>query len=236
LTETRKPIDLRLLTYNVHGLRAGTAAVAEVIASVAPDVAVLQEAPAGVRWRTRCSELARQSGLYVVAGGRPSVGNLLLCSPRVAVETASAGLFSRTPKLPRRGFASAVLVVSGARVGVVGVHLGLNLPERRRHASEIAETVARLRTRGGATVLVAGDLNALPHADALAPVRAELVDVGVRTTPWHTFPARQPTARIDVIFAPLEVTVLSCGVPDVDADDLVHASDHLPVLAVLRLP
>jgi endonuclease/exonuclease/phosphatase family metal-dependent hydrolase len=40
--------------------------------------------------------------------------------------------------------------------------------------------------------------------------------------------------RIDGIFADPAITVLSCGVPDTPG--IETASDHRPVLAVLRLP
>jgi endonuclease/exonuclease/phosphatase family metal-dependent hydrolase len=60
--------------------------------------------------------------------------------------------------------------------------------------------------------------------------------------PAETFTARRPRRRIDGVFADSSIEVLGChavqdasdAVPNATRDLLVAASDHLPVLAVLR--
>jgi endonuclease/exonuclease/phosphatase family metal-dependent hydrolase len=60
--------------------------------------------------------------------------------------------------------------------------------------------------------------------------------------PAETFTARRPRRRIDAIFADPSVEVVACHavhdasdcVPRVTRALLVAASDHLPVLAILR--
>lgn len=61
--------------------------------------------------------------------------------------------------------------------------------------------------------------------------------------PWGgelTFPPGAPRKRIDAVFATGGIEVLGCGVPEslpgVTAADLRAATDHLPVLAALRVP
>ncbi|CAM5695389.1 endonuclease/exonuclease/phosphatase family protein [Streptomyces californicus] len=53
-------------------------------------------------------------------------------------------------------------------------------------------------------------------------------------------PAPEPRKRIDAVFATPGIEVLGCGVPTglpgVSEDDLRAATDHLPVLAALRVP
>lgn len=230
----REPIELRVLTYNVHGLRSGTAAVARVISAARPDVVCVQEAPVGLRWRSRAAELARRAGLYVVTGGRPAAGNLLLCAARVDLVSAGDHLLSRTPGLPARGCAAAVLHAGGTTIGVVGTHFGLNASERRRHAAEVAEIAEQMRAAGATSVVVAGDLNSTPAAAEWEPLLVGLSDTAGIGAAWSTFPVRTPRARIDVVLAEPEVAVHSRGVPD--HAELASASDHLPVLAVLRLP
>lgn len=227
-------VEIRLLTYNVRGLRAGSAAVAAVIASVRPDVVCVQEAPVWWRWRTRAAELARLSGLYVVTGGRPAAGNVLLCAARVDRMTAEDHRFSRTPGLATRGCAWAILRVGGVKVGVIGVHFGLRASERSRHAEDVASIAERLRAVGAMTVVVAADLNSKPWSREWEPLLRRLRDPVATDVAWGTFPAEAPTARIDVVLVEPNVTVVSCAVPD--HPDVTRASDHRPVLAVLQLP
>ncbi len=57
--------------------------------------------------------------------------------------------------------------------------------------------------------------------------------------PWggeFTSTAENPYQRIDAMFVSEGVEVLGCGVPTLEDADVRAASDHVPVLAVLRLP
>jgi endonuclease/exonuclease/phosphatase family metal-dependent hydrolase len=45
-----------------------------------------------------------------------------------------------------------------------------------------------------------------------------------------------PYQRIDAVFATPGIDVLACGVPDLPRKDLIAATDHLPLVAVLRIP
>ena len=65
---------------------------------------------------------------------------------------------------------------------------------------------------------------------------------GPTAEPELTFPARHSDRRLDTIWTSGAVEVVAAGVPgrslrvpDVHADDLVVASDHLPLMADLRL-
>ena len=227
-------VELRLLTYNVRGLRDDAAAVARVIRSAQPDLVCVQEARVGLRWRSAAAELARRSGLYVVTGGRPAAGNLLLCAARVDLVSAEDHRLSRTPGLAARGCAAAVMRIGGIKVGVIGAHFGLRVAERRLHAAEVAVIADELRGAGATTVVLAADLNSRPWGAEWKPLLAPLRDTAPKGAAWSTFPARAPTARIDVVLAEPKVTVVSCGV--VDHPEVARASDHRPVLAVLHLP
>jgi endonuclease/exonuclease/phosphatase family metal-dependent hydrolase len=50
----------------------------------------------------------------------------------------------------------------------------------------------------------------------------------------YTYSATNPVKRIDAIFVDPQIEVVECGVPDVPG--IAQASDHRPLLAVLRLP
>lgn len=228
--------ELRVLTYNVRGLKDDRAAVARIVGAARPDVVCFQEAPTGPFWRERCSRLARDCDLLFVSGGRPAAGNMLAAAARVSVYGTLDTALSPTAGLGRRGVATALLGLGGVRFAVIGMHGGLAAHERERHGDEILVVSDWMRAAGAVAVVLAGDLNSAPDrrewrrlsagfadAYAAAPVGTEL-----------TFPAKQPRHRIDVVWAQPPIDVLGAGV--FDHRDVPRASDHRPVLAVLRLP
>lgn len=240
--------EVRLLSYNVRSLRDDTAAVARVIRACAPDVVCVQEAPRFFRWRAHAERLARATGLVHVTGGAPSCGTMILAGPWPAVEHAEDVTLPHTPGLHRRGLATAVLRFAGTtpdgarggvRLGVISCHLSLEAAERHDQARLVLRRCAALGTR--ATV-VAGDINEQPGGPAFRLLASGLTDA------WRaageggefTYPSHAPRRRIDAVLCAPAVTVLGCGVPSsltgLRVDDLRRATDHLPVLARLRLP
>lgn len=228
--------DLRVLAYNVRSLRDGRHRAPAVVRACAPDLVLVQEAPRFVRWRARCAALARESGLVVVTGGRTAGGVLLLASVRVGVLHAEDVLLTPSKGLHRRGVAMAVVDVQGRRLVAASIHLGLALAERLRHVDEVEHHLARLADRFDARrVLVAGDVNEPAGGRTWQVLAGRLGDAYARA-PWggrDTFPATAPDRRIDGVLVGPGLTVLRCGVPSVP--DAATASDHLPVLADLRL-
>jgi endonuclease/exonuclease/phosphatase family metal-dependent hydrolase len=237
----RAPAEVRLLTYNVRSLRDDRHALARVIRACAPDLVCVQEAPRFLRWRSKCAALARTSGLFVVTGGRTAGAMLLLSSLRVRVLATRQVLLARTPGLHQRGLALASVEVGGARFGVASMHLSLDAAERLRQVDEVLSHLGGL---GESHVVLAGDVNERPGEPGWRRLAAELQD-GWAVAPAggeFTSPASGPVQRIDGVFASAGVRVVGCGVPDLDsgvtatAGDVVAASDHCPVLAVLQVP
>lgn len=191
------------------------------LASIAPDIALIQEAPRLLLWRWSCWLLARRSGLKRVVGGAPAAGNLLLVSSRVTVVEASAVRLAKRPRLHRRGAVLAVLEVGGRRLGVLGTHLDLDAGAR-------LETAGRLRARapGGVPLVVGADVNEELGDPAWTALSAGLVDAAADCGP--TFPARAPSRRIDGLFVDPALAVLAVGRPDPGP-----VSDHLPLVADL---
>ncbi|WP_151772872.1 endonuclease/exonuclease/phosphatase family protein [Streptomyces abyssomicinicus] len=231
---------VRALSYNVRSMRDDTAALARVIRACAPDVVLVQEAPRFVGWRKRLARLARESGLVVLSGGAPAAGPALLCSVRAVVERTEDVLLPLTPGLHRRGFSTAVVRFGrAARLGLLSCHLSLQSAERYGQADMLLE---RVRGLGAAHVLAGGDLNERPGGRAFRRVAGELRDCRT-AAPWggeFTSPAHDPVQRIDALFTTPGIEVLACGVPTdlpgVTPADLRAATDHLPVLAALRVP
>ncbi len=239
-TEPDGSAVVRLLGYNVRSLRDDTEALVRVIRACAPDVVCVQEAPRFFRWRKHAARLARAAGLVYVTGGATATGPMILSSLRVHVERAEDVLLPHTPGLHRRGLATAVLRFGrSARLAVISCHL--SLAEQERHA-QAGLVLDRLADMGVAAGVVAGDLNDEPDGRAFRRLAGTLRD-GWATRPWggeNTSPADGPRKRIDAVLATEAVEVLGCGVPvglpGVTEEDLRTATDHLPVLAALRVP
>jgi endonuclease/exonuclease/phosphatase family metal-dependent hydrolase len=238
-TEPDGSAVIRVLSYNVRSLRDDTAALARVITSCAPDLVLVQEAPRFFRWRKKLARLAAASGLVTLSGGATASGPALLCSLRATVERTEDVLLPLTPGLHRRGFATAVVRFGGARLGVLSCHLSLQKDERYEQGGMLLD---RLAGMGVEHAIAGGDLNERPNGRTFGRLAADLQDCWA-TAPWgaeHTFTSADPRRRIDAILATRGVEVLGCGVPQghpgIAESDLRAATDHLPVLAALRVP
>ncbi|WP_431044858.1 endonuclease/exonuclease/phosphatase family protein [Streptomyces sp. P1-3] len=244
LPESRTEPDgaavVRVLSYNIRSMRDDTAALARVIRACAPDVLCVQEAPRFFRWRKAAARLARATGLTYTTGGATTAGPMILTSLRAHVERTEEVLLPRTPGLHQRGLAVAELRFDpGVRLGVVSCHLSLSAAERHDQAGLVLDKLAELAVPHA---VVAGDLNDRPEGRAFRRLAGRLQD-GWAAKPWGgelTNSTREPRHRIDAVFATDGVEVLGCGVPTglpgVNAADLRAATDHLPVLAALRIP
>ncbi len=231
---------LRVLSYNVHGLRDGVTAMAAVVRSLTPDVVVAQEAPRRFRWRTRCADLARRCGLVYAAGGPPSLGNLIMVSLRVSVHETWSVQYPLTPGRHMRGAVLARCSVAGTPFVVAGTHLATDSNERPAQAAILAEVLSRVAE----PVVLAADVNDTAGSTAwhllangrldAAAVDRSAADGGAVDQLARTYPVPFTRERIDAIFVDQRIEVRHCRV--VDSVEARRASDHLPILSELRLP
>ncbi|MEU4659097.1 endonuclease/exonuclease/phosphatase family protein [Streptomyces sp. NPDC023723] len=238
-TEPDGSAVIRVLSYNVRSLRDDTGALARVIRACAPDLVLLQEAPRFFRWRKKLARLAAASGQVILSGGGTAAGPALLCSLRATVERTEDVLLPLTPGRHRRGFATAVVRFGSTRLGVLSCHLSLHKDERYEQSGLLLDRLAGL---GAPHAIAGGDLNERPDGPAFRRIAKDLQDCWA-TAPRgdeHTSTPTDPHQRIDAIFATPGVEILGCGVPrglpGVTEHDLRAATDHLPVLAALRIP
>jgi len=223
---------LRVLSYNVRGLRDDLTAMVSLIRSLAPDVVVAQEAPQRFRWRTRCADLAHRIGLVYAGGGLPSLGNLLLVSLRVVVHETWYVQFPLTPGRHMRGAALSRCSVAGTPFVVAGSHLATDPTERPAQAAILAKVLSGLTE----PIVLAADVNDTAGSTAwrtLADGRVDAAAAGGRE-PAPTCPVPLPRERLDVIFVDPRIEVRDCRV--VDSPEARRASDHFPIMAELRLP
>jgi endonuclease/exonuclease/phosphatase family metal-dependent hydrolase len=220
-------------------MRDDTDALARVITACAPDVVLIQEAPRFFRWRKKLARLARASNLVILSGGGTAAGPALLCGLRATVEHTEDTLLPLTPGQHRRGFATAVVRFDGVRVGFLSCHLSLQKDERHAQGGLLLD---RLTAMGVEHAVAGGDLNERPGGRTFRRLTGDLQDCWA-TAPWggeYTSTPADPHQRIDALFATKGVEVLGCGVPvglpGVTGTDLRAATDHLPVLAALRIP
>ncbi|MFJ6698710.1 endonuclease/exonuclease/phosphatase family protein [Streptomyces sp. NPDC091272] len=238
VTEPDGSAVVRVLSYNIRSMRDDRDALARVVRACAPDLVLIQEAPRFFRWRKKAAWLAAHSDLVVLGGGATAAGPLLLCSLRATVERTEDVLLPRTPGLHQRGFATAVVRIGGARLGVLSCHLSLQAEERYAQAGLLLERVEQMRAAGVPHVIAGGDLNDRPEGRSFGLLASALQDCWA-VAPWggeYTSVPENPHQRIDALFATQGVQVLGCGVPDLPPTDLQAATDHLPLLASLRLP
>jgi endonuclease/exonuclease/phosphatase family metal-dependent hydrolase len=220
-------MQLRVMTWNVHGFRAGTKPIAEAVRAEAPDVIILNETGyLGFRLR----RFARRVGMEGSSGAtlRWRIPNAVLVKPPWRVVRGQVAVFPRTGRALRRGAVLAQLGRTGQRVWVVGVHLGLSGPERLRHVRTLTDLLA-----GRDPAILGGDLNEDASGEAATWISGRYWDVASEVSDGATFPAREPRARIDYLFVSEGIAVERAG--NGGQERYVSLSDHLPVLADLRL-
>lgn len=226
---------LRLLTWNIHKCkgsdgRKDPGRVLEVIRTMDPDVAVLQEADERFgrrRGLLSSEEVERTCGLRLVrsSGARQySIGwhgNVILVRPEIVVESMTS---LTLPSLEPRGAVVWRLRRGGNRVVVIGAHLGLVGRWRRLQAKEIAR-VAEME--GDVSTVIAGDMNEWrSKGNSLAAIDGQPGFVAVG---GPSFPSGRPFLPLDRIAAGRGATIESWYVVDSGA-----ASDHRPLLACLN--
>ncbi|HEY0002663.1 MAG TPA: endonuclease/exonuclease/phosphatase family protein [Actinoplanes sp.] len=220
-------VPLRVMSYNVHGMKDDRAALIRLIRDAAPDVVIVQEAPRRFRWRQRCASLADDVGMVVAAGGLPSLGNLLLVSLRVRVHATWTMRYPLTPGRHLRGAVFARGSVRGATFTVSGTHLATDPAERPAQAALWKQALAGVE----GSMIAAADLNEGPGGGAWRTVGDGLVSSSAGRP---TFPATLPARLIDGLFVTPDVAIERYEV--VETELARRASDHLPVLADLSLP
>ena len=238
-----------MLTWNVQGSRGlDVAAAAELLGAARPDVVALQEVG-----RRQAARLARALGMashrwflkhWPVI--RRAEGLAVLTPHRLVSCTGfriRKGLFW---SWRRRVGIDAIIDTGAVVVRLLDVHLsahgdaGVRVPEARL-----------LIDRAGTAVpvpVIAGDLNDHPRDGAHGElVGAGWVDAWQRlhgdaagATNWTPGPraGREPTQRLDYVLAPSGSVVEDAAVlgSPRTVDEMSALSDHLPLVATVRLP
>lgn len=240
----------RILTYNVHRFvgtdrRLSAGRTAEVIAACEPDVVALQEArmSRGRDGVDQCTAVARYLGMDLHF--EPTFGvfgeqfGLAVLSARPMRQVKAGAL----PTLPNRRSLEArkalwVSVELGdVALNVVNTHLSLlSRRERLLQAETLLGSEWLGRCGEDAPAVLLGDLNAGSGSGAYQAFADVMQDVQLASDlPLQpTFHTRLPVRRIDHIFVSPSIAVLHAEARRTPLARV--ASDHLPLVADLRLP
>jgi endonuclease/exonuclease/phosphatase family metal-dependent hydrolase len=241
------PAEIRVITYNIHhgegtDRKFDLSRIASRLMAEKPDIIALQEVDQKTRRAAgvdQPAELARLTGMQVVFGRNidfegGGYGTAVLTRLPV-VSSESVKLKSYYPPTAQNAEQRGVQVLELGANGKTELlflctHLDYRPPddERMNSALTINELIKK---RGDIPAIIAGDLNAMPDSRPIRELEKEW-KVADSDAPLVTFPAEKPDRWIDyIMYRPAD----KWKVEEVRVLDEPVASDHRPVLAVLRL-
>jgi endonuclease/exonuclease/phosphatase family metal-dependent hydrolase len=224
------PPQVRVLVYNVKAFRLGTDRAASLVVAHAPDVALIQECGPRHRLRRFAGTVGMEAASvhYVV---RRSIHNAVLVRPPWRVLRHRLHRFPPDVRFYPRGALIARVDRSGVRLSVVSIHLGLRAASRRRCVEQLVGLSAGLER----PVMAGGDFNESPTGNAVTWLSRRLWDAfgAAGEGSGATYPATDPTARIDYLFVDDGLEVARAIV--VGGLEAESASDHLALLVDLRV-
>lgn len=221
---------LRVATYNIHKARGldgqvSLRRIADVLRQVDADVIGVQEI-----YEAQAEHLARDLGMQLVTGvtmhrADGACGNAILTHlPLQGVATFDLSFRSREA----RGGIRVDLGFRGQRLHVFNVHLGLRGHERAAQVKWLVERHVLWDDRAGPRIVI-GDLNEWFPGRVGRALRREFASLRRR----RTHPALLPLWALDRIYWDHAVRGESLRVHRTPLSRI--ASDHLPLVAMLRI-
>jgi endonuclease/exonuclease/phosphatase family metal-dependent hydrolase len=222
---------VRIVVVNIRGFRDGFDRLVRLVGHFEPDLVLLNET--GSRWRLRrfANALAMELAADPWSPLRRRVKDAVLVRPPWRIAEHRQRRFEGGPWLYPRGALIAKLERNDARLFAISTHLGLHPRERLADAKTLAALVDDLDT----PIVAGGDLNEKPDGRAVGFLSERFRDAWLLggDADGDTFPADEPTARIDYLFVSEGVVVERVLVPP--GPDAREASDHRPIVAELTL-
>ena len=237
---------LRILCYNIHygqGMdgKYDVERLAKVIERTKPDLVALQEVDVGVKRSGRVHEaqrLAQLTGMAVRFGPTQHYegglfGNAVLTRlPILDVMIQPLPYTESTSKLVTYPRGAIVVTVRGPGdkpLKFISTHFQHNLPEDR--VAEAKAINKHFANNDNIPTILAGDMNAKPDSEPIKILLKQWTNaIDKDTAP--TAPSTKPRSRIDYIFY-RTASRFEMVKSEVIAEPM--ASDHCPVLAILKL-
>jgi len=224
---------MRVVVYNVRGFRDGLENVIRVVRHFEPDLVLLNETGSRRSLRRFAKALGMEAAHDPWSLFRRRIKSAVLVQPPWRIIEHRLHRFADVRKaMYPRGALIAHVGRAGRRLWVHAIHLGLHPLERVHAAQELADLARGL----DGPVLIGGDCNETPDGRAMTFLADRFWDAWLLggDVSGETFPATDPTARIDFLFVSEELKVERVLVPSV-MPEARTASDHLPVVAELTL-
>lgn len=239
---------LRVVTYNVHSCvgadgKISPLRIARVIAQCDPDVVALQELDVRRKRtlsRNQAEEIATILNMEfqfhpVIRLEEEQYGDAILT--RLPMRLVRSGILpsaTSTRRAEPRGALWVAAMYGDQEVQILNTHLGLDERERQEQIRALLGPEWLGHPTCREPVILCGDFNCRPRSRSFRILAEQLRDVqqdAPRRAP--TFPSRWPVLRIDHIFVKGEIEVLHVEAPRTSL--AVRASDHLPLVAELRI-
>lgn len=234
--------SLRVMTYNIHvgvGMdeKLDLQRIADVINAERPDLVGLQEVDRGVKrteGKDEIAELAKLTSMHYAfahnldyQGGQYGVAIL----SQFAIGKIDHRKYENLREAERRGMLRIETQLGGRTVNFVTTHLD------HQHADgRLFETEQMLKFLEGiqGPLIVVGDFNDEPAGDACKLILTKFYDSWLKARaqgPGLSYPADEPTKRIDYIFTRQSdpIRVKKAWIVS------TLASDHLPLVADLEI-
>lgn len=242
---------LRVMTYNVHGCKGRDGVIsplriAEAIAMASPDIVALQELDVRRMRSGRLDQaelIARSLGMRYQFSPAMRVmeeeyGDAILTAlPMRLIKAAALPSITFPLKTEPRGALWTEIRLGQTTLQMMTTHLGLIRRERGFQTGALSGPDWLGHPGCEDPAILAGDFNFLARSRAYAQMSSRLRDA--QTLAPHmrgepTFPARYPRFRIDYIF--VSPSVLVDRIDGMRTAVTRIASDHLPLVADLRIP
>lgn len=236
------PVTLRVLSYNIHhgeGVdgKLDLARIAAIIDEAKPDLVFLQEVDQKVERSQKIDEpavLAEATKMHVCFGSNLALqgggyGNAILS--RYKIERFDNHLLPTVDQGEQRGVLVAEVVLPGRKqnLRIAATHFDYRRADEERLAS-VAWLREKLVKDSAVPTILAGDLNATRESNTLKKLMEDWKIAGDEEAP--TIPVENPQRQIDfVLVRPAAVW----EIVEVQVLNEPVASDHLPILAVIKL-
>lgn len=227
----------RIVSYNTHGCvgldkRHAPDRIAAVLREISPHIVGLQEVDTHAledHALDQLEYLAKKTRMHPIAG--PTLarrighyGNAILTRfPVLEVRKLDLSVPGREP----RGAIDADLDADGTRLRVIVTHFGLRATERRAQVQSLLPQLAQEPDR---PVVLLGDFN---EWSIKGPVVRMLDNVLGPSEPVPSFPSWWPVWSLDRIWVRPKASLVACRAHRTLMSRV--ASDHLPVVATVRL-